>query len=344
MAFKLGASVGFTQMANLTKKGSILPRPPVRVLCLPDVFDVTLHIILDTLRVAADLAGHGETSPFELVTLDGKPVRSSGGQRLRPAGACSRKRSSVVVVPGFYACNDVTRVVAQVERCDAAGSSAWLRAQHRAGAHVATACTGTWVVAESGLLDGRAATTTWYFAEPFAARYPEVKLDAKRMVTVDDRIHCAGAAFAHTDLAMSLVTQLYGVEVCREVAALLLLDVRPSQSQYMIPGYFSEPHEDFRELDTWVREHLSEGFSVEEMARAHGLSKRTLARRLDAATGETPVAFVRRIRVEHASHLLRTTTLPLLDIAQQVGYRDTATLRRLIRAKVGLNPNQMRPA
>ncbi len=316
---------------------------PVRVLCLPNVFDVTLHIVLDTLRVASDLAGDRVKASVELVTLDGQAVRSAGGHQLRPTSGPTAKRSHIVVVPGFYARHDPESVIHHVDECVAGGSSKWLRAQYRSGAHIATACTGTWVVAESGLLDGRQATTTWYFAESFAARYPAVKLDARRMITVDQRMHCAGAAFAHTDLAMALVTLVYGVELCREVAALLLLDARPSQSQYMIPGYLSEPHEDFRELDAWVREHLAAGFSVDEMARAKGLSKRTLARRLATATGETPVEFVRRIRVEHASHLLRTTTEPLLEIALRVGYRDTSTLRRLIRDKVGLNPNQMRP-
>lgn len=321
-----------------------MPRPTIRVLCVPNVFDVTLHIILDTLRVAGTLVSKSEEARVDLVTLDGKVVRSAGGQRLRPTVKPTIRRSTVVVVPGFYTSHDVDSVTRHVDACVRRGSSRWLQAQYRAGAHIATACTATWVVAEAGLLDGKLATTTWYFAESFAARYPEVKLDARRMLTVDQRLHCAGAAFAHTDLAMALVTLVYGVDICRRVAAMLLLDARPSQAQYMIPGYFSEPNEHSRKLDDWVRDHLAEGFSIEEMARANGLSKRTLARRLAAATGETPIGFVRRIRVEQASHLLRTTTEPLLHIAHEVGYRDTATLRRLIRQQVGLNPNQMRPA
>ena len=320
-----------------------MPSLTIRILCVPNVFDSALHLVHDTLRVAADMSEAVKPPKVLWVTLDGKPVSSASGRQLEPHGLAGRGKSDVVIVPGFFAGDSVEEVVRQSENIAKAGSNRWLKSQYSGGAQIATACTGTWILARSGLLARKQATTTWYFAEVFAKHFPEVKLDTTRMMTSDSGLHCAGAAFAHMDLALGLVTLLFGAEVSRRTASLLLLDERTSQAPYMVPAFLSEEHQELRRLDSWVREHLAEAFSVGDLAKANAMSKRTLARRIAGATGETPVQFVRRLRIDQAVHLLRTTSQTVAEIATSVGYQDAATLRRLVRRTLGQNPRQLRP-
>ena len=195
---------------------------------------------------------------------------------------------------------------------------------------LAAACTGVFPLAETGLLTGRRATTTWFLTPVFRARYPSVLVDLDQMVVADGPILTAGAAFAHIDLTLALLRRV-SVDLTRQVARLLLIDDRPSQTGYVTIDHLEHDDPIVLAFERHVREHLDQPFDTPRAARAIGTSRRTLERRTRQVLGLSPLDLVQRLRIERASHLRRTTDLSNYAIAQRVGYVNGETLRALER-------------
>ena len=195
---------------------------------------------------------------------------------------------------------------------------------------VAAACTGVFTLAESGLLDLRRATTSWWLGAAFRRRYPSVLLDLGTMVVSDAGVVTAGAAFAHIDLALALVRRVSPC-LAGHVARLLVIDERASQGAYLVVDHLSHNDPLVLAFEQQARARLGESLDVWELAAAIGTSRRTLERRTQAALGMSPLALVQRLRAERAVHLLRTTAQSVEQIAPQVGYANASTLRSLLR-------------
>jgi transcriptional regulator GlxA family with amidase domain len=208
---------------------------------------------------------------------------------------------------------------------------------------VSAACIGTFVLAESGLLDGRQATTTWWLAPLFRQRYPGVRLDESNMVVQSENVVTAGAALGHMDLALWLIRQK-SPQLASLTARYLIVDSRPSQSAYALVDHLRHADPLVERFERWARGNLSRGFSLDKAARAAGASKRTLARRLQAVLGKSPLSYFQELRVERAVHLLKTTGKSVDDIAEEVGYVDGVTLRTLLRRRLGRGVREIRTA
>src|SRR5262249_6136740 len=224
-------------------------------------------------------------------------------------------------------------VAAALGRRDVAETAPLLRAWARAGVRVAGACTGTFVLAASGILDGGAATTTWWLAPAFRERFPRVALDDSRMIVESARVVTAGAALAHVDLALWLVRQK-SPSLSRITARHLVFDARPSQASYTMPDHLAHADPLVDRFEHWARRHLT-AFKLADAARAAGASERTLERRIREVLGRSPLSYVQDLRVEEAIHRLQTTKDSIEEIASAVGYQDGATLRTLLRRKTG---------
>jgi transcriptional regulator GlxA family with amidase domain len=316
----------------------------VAVLALDKVFDTGLATVLDAFQTANELADVSglPSSRFD-VTVVGvrKHVKTSQGFTVpvRPAGT---RAPECVVVPaiGFKMPDALQRALA---RPDIRDGAAVLRQWAERGAIMSAACIGTFVLAESGLLDAHDATTTWWLAPLFRSRYPAVRLDESHMLVKSGRVVTAGAALSHMDLALWLIRQ-HSPKLAALTAKYLIVDSRPSQSAYVLTDHLIHNDPLVERFERWARTRLAHGFSLEEAAKAVAASKRTLARRLHAVLGKSPLSYFQTLRVERAVHLLRTGSASVDEIAARVGYADGVTLRTLLRRHLGQGIKEIRRA
>ena len=314
----------------------------VHVLVLDDVFDLGLSAVLDALQTANELLDASKLSidRFDVRTVAvRRRVTTSQGLSV-PIDRPDRRTPDCVVVPaiGYKMPAPLEKALARPDVTDA---TQLLRDYARRGATMAAACIGTFVMAESGLLAGHSATTTWWLAPLFRRRYPEVTLEDSSMVISSGQFVTAGAALGHMDLALWLVRRV-SPQLAALTAQYLIVDSRPSQSVYALTDHLVHADPLVGRFESWARANLAHGFSLDEAAKAVGSSKRTLARRLQSVLGRSPLEYFQSVRVERAVHLLKTTEASVDEIAERVGYADGVTLRTLLRRRLHAGVKQIR--
>jgi transcriptional regulator GlxA family with amidase domain len=316
----------------------------VDVLALDGVFDLGLSAVLDVFQTANELIEmSGLAVPrFELRIVGvRKAVKTSHGLSV-PVHAVGTRAPDCVVVPaiGFKMPGPLEAALA---RPDVRDSATALRQWARRGATMTAACIGTFVMAESGLLDHHHATTTWWLAPLFRKRYPHVLLDESNMIVKSGGFVTAGAALSHMDLALWLVRGV-SPQLASLTAKYLIVDSRPSQSAYALTDHLIHSDPIVQRFETWARARLTHGFSLDDAAKSVGSSKRTIARRMQSVLGKTPLSYFQSLRVERAVHLLKTGSASVEEVAARVGYTDGATLRALLRRRLNLGVKEIRRA
>ncbi|BCQ57746.1 GlxA family transcriptional regulator [Burkholderia gladioli] len=315
----------------------------IAIIALDGMFDTGLSVTLDAFSAANGLSARllGGTPRFE-VSLVGmrRRVRSKHGLLVpvQPASAAPKPDWAIVPAPAMALPEDLIRLLGRPDMVDA---MAQLRAWNDKGTRVAASCIGTFVLAEAGFLDGREATTSWSLAPVFRQRYPEVKLDESRMLVPNEIGVTAGAALGHLDLALWLIRSA-SPELATLVSRYLLADIRSSQAAYIIPNHLAQADPLIQRFEQWSRANLKAGFSLQGAAKALATSTRSLQRRCQEVLGKSPLAYFQDLRVEHAQSLIRGGSLDLEAIAAEVGYGDGATLRTLLRQRLGRGVRELR--
>jgi transcriptional regulator GlxA family with amidase domain len=316
----------------------------IHVLALDGVFDLGLSAVLDALQTANELIEmSGMAVPRFDVRIVGVRRRVTTSQGLAvPVQTPGARAPDCVVVPaiGFKMPGPLETALARPDIADAA---ALLRRWADRDSIVAAACIGTFVLAVSGLLAGRRATTTWWLAPLFRKRYPSVLLDESNMIVKSGRFVTAGAALSHLDLALWLVRSA-SPQLAALTAKYLIVDSRPSQSAYALTDHLVHDDEIVQRFERWARARLTRGFSLEDAAKATGASKRTLARHMQAVLGKSPLGYFQTLRIERAVHLLKTGNASVDEIAARVGYADGTTLRTLLRRRLKQGIREIRNA
>ena len=272
------------------------------------------------------------------VSIDGRPTRPMVPLRLRPDGAlASVRRADLIFVPTAELDMNASR------RANAA-LVPWLRRWHARGASIAGVCTGVSLLAEAGLLDGRPATTHWAMAEEFRRRYPRVDWQPERFVTESGRVFCGGGVYSAIDLSLYLVERYCGHESAVETAKALLLETpRIWQSGYgTAPPRSGHDDDAIQTAQAWLLRNFKQEVQVTDLAARVGMSPRNFARRFTSAAGETPLAYLHRLRIDAARQLLETRPKSIADVSRAVGYEDVSFFRTLFKRHTGSPPRAYR--
>jgi transcriptional regulator GlxA family with amidase domain len=316
----------------------------IAMLAIDGTFDLGLSVPLDAFAIANTISARamGGSSPRFEVSVAGvrRKVRTGRGFAVPVQTAAAVPKPDWVFVPAPSEALPEALIPA-LERPDARRAAAQLRAWRAGGAKIAAACAGTFLAAEAGLLDDREATTTWWLSPLFRQRYPKVQLDESRMLVPTDIGGTAGAAMGHLDLALWLIRQA-SPELAGLVSRYLLADIRSAQAPYIIPNHLAQADPLVLRFERWAREHLQAGFSLTAAAAALATSPRSLQRRCQAVLGKSPLAYFQDLRVERAKSLIHGSGLDLDAIAAEVGYVDGATLRSLLRQRLGRGVRELR--
>ena len=281
-------------------------------------------------------------SPYFDLSVVGvrKKVRSGQGMPIPVRSITPDMKPDWVIVPALNT-GTPERLLPALDRADVKQAGAQVLRWHAEGSCIAASCIGTFLLAESGLLDQREATTTWWLAPLFRQRYPRVRLDESRMLVSAGTVLTAGAAMGHLDLALWLI-RTASPALSNLVARYLLADIRSSQATYIIPNHLAQADPLILRFERWARNNLKKGFSLGDAAKALATSARTLQRRCDAVLGKSPLAYFQDLRVEHAQSLLHGSDVDIEKIAAEVGYADGASLRALLRERLGRGVRDLR--
>lgn len=316
--------------------GSPTPAAPIEIAILfyPGAQTAMIHGITDLLTTASAFSSR-----------DGGPVlrvghwhRSAKGPigRTFVAGDEGSDPPTLVVVPG--------RLAGPVDTDEAAPYVEWLRQCHDDGATLASNCGGAFLLAETGLLEGRPATTHWQIGDAFRERFPSVRLDTDRLLIDDGDIITAGGLMAWTSLGLRLVERLLGQAPMLEAAQFFLIDVAGREQRHHSRFVPPLDHDDepILRVQRWLAESAGNDVAVSDMARHASMEERTFLRRFKRATGMAPSEYAQRLRIDTARELLQTTRQPVKQVAWRAGYGDAATFGRLFRRTIGLSPGEYR--
>lgn len=312
----------------------------IDLIVLKEASPAAVGVSIELLDMVNRLAGQRLLN-WRILSPSGTQATLGGGLFMPAQPLVRAQARDIVILPGLGTGTEA-EMAARIAEPDAVAAARWLARAWARGATVAAACTGVFVLGTAGLLDRRHCTTAWWLVPALQAAFPSARTTADAMVTEDERIWTAGAALAHLDLMLALVGRFVGPELADSVARHLLVDRRASQAPYVMPARLAAHDPLACTIETAVRERLGGPITLPDLARAAGVAPRTLARRIQAATGLSPMRFVQKIRLDTALQLLQSTGLSLEAIADRLGFADAATLYRLVRRHTGQPPSAFR--
>jgi transcriptional regulator GlxA family with amidase domain len=216
----------------------------------------------------------------------------------------------------------------------------WIEEQYKNGAELASICTGAFLLASSGLLNGKTCSTHWAFANTFRNMFPKVNLQTDRLITDESGIYTNGGAYSFLNLIIYLVEKYYDRQTAIFCSKVFQIDTdRQSQSPFIIfTGQKSHNDEVILQAQAYIENNLHEKLSIEDLSRKFDLVRRTFDRRFIKATGNTPVEYVQRVKIEAAKKSFETNRKTINEIMYAVGYSDVKAFREVFRKITGMSP------
>ena len=317
------------------------PMKRVTILAPYNTMATTIFGPMDILNQAGRLWNHVKNTPqipffdVTIASADGKPIRSVNNILIQPH--CSIQeidRTDLIIISSATYIEKILELNPEL--------IPWLRHHFERGAHIASICTGVFLLAETGLLSGKSATLHWGFTELFRKKYPQVKLDQDQMYLDHGRLYCSAGVNAGMDLSLYLVEKFCGRQAAVESAKTMILDLgRKKQTPYDC-SISTKNHGDplMVKAQEWIEQHKTKVIDYEWLARELRMSRRTLERRFKQAVRMTPLEYLQKLRVEHAKQLLEDGTWTFNEITYQVGYEDISFFRKIFIRLTGLRPKE----
>ena len=307
----------------------------IGVLIFPDFQLLDAAGPISVFEIAQRCAGHA--LDIRVLAATPGPVRSSSGVEMLARGLKPSSAITTLIVAG----GEGAQVAKQCET-----TLAFVRRMARHGIRIASVCSGAFILAEAGLLDGRRATTHWHRTRQFLKAYPKVKLEPDQIFTQDGNIWTSAGITAGIDLSLAMAAEDFGEEIAQQTARQLVLYHRRSggQSQFSSLLELKAPTGRFGPLLGWAREHLDAPLTVEDLAEQAGMSSRHFTRAFIAETGTTPSKAVERLRIEVARQRVQSSSEAIERVAETTGFRDPERMRRAFIRAFGQPPQSLRRA
>jgi transcriptional regulator GlxA family with amidase domain len=270
----------------------------------------------------------------ELLAKDDQPVTTMSGVQVVPTNSYRKFVGTfdTLIVPGGENSQEAMKDANLIE-CICIYSKNVRR--------LASVCTGAFLLAKSGVLDGRRATTHWYFSSSFKDAFPLVRLEPDKIFVHDGSIWSSGGVTSGIDLALAMVEEDWGHQLALFIARFLVIFMKRSGGQSQFSPYLetaAADRIDFRDLQVWIMENPSVDLRVKALAQRVEMSPRNFARVFLLETGVTPAKYVERVRTDLVRHYLENTDKNVSEIAQKTGFKDTETMRRTFIRHIGVNP------
>ena len=317
--------------------------PQIALLAVNGCLASSISNLIDTFTIAnlwhKALAGTSEELfATSIVAEKREPVNCNGCIELRPHHSLSDEfNPDYLIIPALLP-------IPEPQALRRPAILDYIRRCHRGTTTIASVCTGAFLLAESGLLDGRRATTNWQFEKKFRYRYPRVRLEITERLTEDGNILCSGATSSIMHLALAIIGRENVPQLVSACAKAMLVDPNSlSQAPYPIRP-LTEPHGDMavQKAERYLRDHLSVPITIDQVAEHVCLSPRHFKRRFRKATGEPPLSYLQQLRIQAAKNRLENSLDSIEEITRQVGYEDSSTFRRLFKRHTSLSPRAYR--
>ncbi len=299
---------------------------------LMDIFQQAEQLLQDQQQTPIN-----EKLNMKLVSIDGKPILCQNDILLNVHCAVEDIQQADIFI--IAAIHDVDTILPKYQFL-----VDWLKVQYQKGTTLVSICTGAFLLAETGLLDGKEATTHWLLSDLFKERYPAIQLKSEKLIINHDNIFCSAGAGSSTDLAYYLLEKYIGHSLAAKTAKFFVHDFRRvSQSAYMIYD-MKMGHNDKQilKIQHWIAKHITESLGIKKLSEIACMSQRTFERRFKNVTGDSPAVYIQRFKVETAKQQLETTNFTFDEIANNMGYKNSGSFRKIFVKWVTLLPSEYR--